>query len=39
MVKQKFVIETKDGITVMELSGCLEDTISENIISVEEVTK
>lgn len=34
-----FIIKTKLPITELELVGCLEDTIYENIISVEEVIK
>ena len=34
---QKFLIETKDGLTEQELLGCLEDTISEKIVAVKEI--
>lgn len=36
-MKQKFIIETDEGISDMELCGCLEDTIGRNILSVEEI--
>ena len=36
-MKQTFIIETKEGLTEQELLGCLEDTISEKIISIMEV--
>jgi len=34
---QKFLIETKEGVDEAELLGCLEDTISDNIIAVKEI--
>lgn len=34
---QTFVIETKKSISEKELLGCLEDTISKNIVSVRKV--
>ncbi len=38
MVKQKFIIETMDGLEELQLLGCLEDTIGKDSAwSVEEV--
>jgi len=37
-MKQTFIIETSDGLTEIELLGCLEDTLGKNHAwSVEEV--
>lgn len=38
-MKQRFEIETKKGINVLELLGCLEDTLgTEQEISVTDIT-
>lgn len=38
-MKQIFIIETKKGILQEEILGCLEDTIENEIISVQELIK